>query len=73
MIRFFAQFLLTLFLVRVLFATVRFLLGSGPSARPLNPPGPEPPLGPPSPRRNPGIDRENAIDVPFTEIPGPQP
>jgi len=73
MIRYIAEFLLVLFLFRVLFATVRFLLGPRRDARPFAPPGQEPPVTPGSPRRNPAIDRENAIDVPFTEIPGPQP
>lgn len=73
MIRFIAQFLLALFVFRVIFATMRFLLGSRPSRRPLAPPASEPPVGPASPRRSPVLDRENAIDVPFTEIPGPQP
>jgi len=73
MIRYIAEFLLVLFLFRVLFATMRFLLGSRSAARPYAPPIPEPPVTPGSRRRNPAIDRENAIDVPFTEIPGPQP
>ena len=62
-----------LFLFRILFATVRFLLGSRRYGQPFAPPDPEPPGVPTPPRRNPAIDRENAIDVPFTEIPGPQP
>jgi len=74
MIRFIAQLLLALFVFRVIFATMRFLLGSRSARRPIAPPpGAEPPLGPSSPRRSPVLDRENAIDVPFTEIPGPKP
>ena len=73
MIRFIAQLLLALFVIRVLFATARYLLGPRPPRRPLAPPDPEPHLAPPPQRRGPALDRENAIDVPFTEIPGPQP
>ena len=73
MIRFIAQLLLALFVFRVIFAAARFLLGSRPARPPLAPPNPEPPLGPAPRRRSPALDRENAIDVPFTEIPGPQP
>jgi hypothetical protein len=73
MIRFLAQLLLALFVFRVIFATARFLLGSRPPARPLPPPGFEPPEAAPPARRGHALDRENAIDVPFTEIPGPQP
>ncbi len=73
MIRFIAQLLLALFVFRVIFATMRFLLGARPPRRPIAPPGAEPPLGPTPQRRSPVLDRENAIDVPFTEIPGPKP
>ena len=73
MIRFIAQLLLALFVIRVLFSAARYLLGPRPPRRPLAPPDSEPPLAPPEPRRSPVLDRENAIDVPFTEIPGPQP
>lgn len=72
MIRFLAQFLLALFVFRVIFATMRFLLGSRPPSRPLPPPGFEPPAAVPPTRRGPALDRENAIDVPFTEIPDPK-
>lgn len=73
MIRFLAQFLLALFVFRVIFATARFLLGSRPPAPPLAPPGPEPRVRRASRRDGPALDRENAIDVPFTEIPDPKP
>jgi len=73
MIRFLAQFLLALFVFRVIFATMRYLLGSRPPSPPLPPPGFDPPAAVPPVRRAPALDRENAIDVPFTEIPGPQP
>jgi len=73
MIRFLAQLLLVLFVFRVIFATARFLLGSRRPARPLDSPPVQPLVPPASSRSGPAIDRENAIDVPFTEIPGPRP
>ena len=73
MIRFLAQLLLVLFVFRVIYATARFLLGSRRSSRPIAPPPPQPFVPPAAPRSVTAIDRENAIDVPFTEIPGPRP
>ncbi|HKQ18470.1 MAG TPA: hypothetical protein VJW75_01865 [Candidatus Eisenbacteria bacterium] len=71
MIRFLAQLLLALFVVRVIFATARFLSGS--RRRPLAPPPSPPSIPKDSPRTGSLIDRESAIDVPFTEISDPRP
>lgn len=73
MIRFLAQLLLALFVFRVIFATARFLLGSRRTARPLAPPPNQPSVPKAPSRTGSAIDRENAIDVPFTEIPDPRP
>jgi len=73
MIRFLAQLLLALFVFRVIFATARFLLGSRRGSRPLAPPPSQPSIPKASSRAGPVIDRENAIDVPFTEIPDSRP
>lgn len=72
MIRFLAQLLLALFVFRVIFATARFLLGSRRS-RPLAPPPSQPSIPKASARTGSVIDRESAIDVPFTEISDPRP
>ena len=73
MIRFVAELLLALFLFRVIFAAARYLLGSRPSSQPLTPPEPERRGRATSRRDGPALDRENAIDVPFTEIPDSKP
>ena len=71
MIRFLAQLLLALFVFRVIFATARFLFGS--RSRPLAPPPSQPSIPKASSRTGSVIDRESAIDVPFTEISDPRP